>query len=253
MCLITFHWQSDPIYKLILVANRDEFFSRPSAKIHQWDNGIYAGRDLKSGGTWMGIHPNGRFAALTNYRDLAHLKANPVSRGKLVLDYLTSQESPSRYLENVHENRDQYDGFNLFVADKDNMWYFSNYDNKPKLVSPGLHGISNALLDDPWYKVVKSKSAFERQMQNQDISLNSLGEIHQSTSREQDERLPNTGLPLKMERALSAPFIKEIEGYGTVNISAILWRHDGQVDFLEKRVKKNGQGFEDEELKFKMS
>jgi len=252
MCLITFSWQEHPQYPLILVANRDEFFTRPATSLHRWNNGIYAGKDLKGGGTWMGVHPNGRFAALTNYRDLKHLKEKPISRGKLVLDFLESRLSPQEYLEAVQSRQHQFDGFNLIVADLEEMWYLSNYGKGAKQVSPGLHGLSNAFMDDPWKKVEDSKQQLSKLMSREEINLKSLAKVNMSTEEEQVENLPQTGLPIEIEKAVSAPFIKPINQYGTVNISVLIWKEDGEVSFLEKRVIKDG-GFEDTVVHFSIN
>src|SRR5690554_6136973 len=127
MCLIAFNWADHPDYQLILVGNRDEFFQRPSASLHLWSEGFYAGKDLKAGGTWLGFHPNGRFAALTNYRTVDEPKLNPISRGHLVKDFLESSQEPLEYLYQIKEQMYQYEGFNLLVAEGEQMAYLSNF------------------------------------------------------------------------------------------------------------------------------
>ncbi|GAB3656868.1 NRDE family protein [Echinicola sediminis] len=249
MCLIAFSWKQHPQYPLVLVANRDEFFTRPTAPLHKWESGVYAGRDLKSQGTWMGVHPSGRFAALTNYRDLNHLKPNPVSRGKLVRDFLESDQSPEDYMEKVAAIQGEFDGFNLLVSDMEDMWYLSNHGEGVMEVHPGLHGISNALMDDPWKKVVESKARLSKALQKKVLSVEDLEKVTMSTVEEQDGNLPQTGLPLGMEKAVSAAFIKPINRYGTVNTSVILWGQSGKVSFSEKRVLEEG-GFEKSLLEF---
>src|SRR5690554_4707933 len=159
MCLIAFNWLNHPEYRLLLVANRDEFFERPSSSLHLWEEGFYAGKDLRGGGTWMGVHPNGRFAALTNYRDLSKLRENPITRGILVRGFLENDQTPTEYLSHIQETQDSYDGFNLLVADGVDMAYFSNYGWGIEKVPPGIHGISNALLDTPWPKVENAKAS----------------------------------------------------------------------------------------------
>lgn len=253
MCLITFAWKSHPRYMLVLAANRDEFFTRPTAPLFQWENGIYAGKDLKGGGTWMGIHPKGRFAALTNYRDLKNLKDKPVSRGKLVLDFLEDHSSPKSYLNSLKDKQDQFDGFNLLVGDQEEMWYLSNYGEKPIEVPKGIHGLSNSLINVPWKKVQESKLRLQEVMKQDEIDLRDLLEVNMGREEENVENLPETGLPLEIEKAVSAAFIAPINRYGTVGISGLLWEKDSQkVQFLEKQVLESG-GYMDREVEFNIN
>src|SRR5690606_13732293 len=113
----------------------------------------YAGKDLEGGGTWMGFHPVGKFAALTNYRGNGNFPSSPISRGMLVKAFLENEEEPFEYLSKIQRMSKQYQGFNLLVAQGDEMAYFSNHLKSIQKVSPGLHGISNAFLDTPWPKV----------------------------------------------------------------------------------------------------
>lgn len=252
MCLITFNWQNHGRYRLILVASRDEFFERPTAKLHQWESGIYAGKDLKSGGTRMGVHPSGRFAALTNFRDFSTVKENPVSRGQLVKDFLEGRLSPREYLTNVQKCQDQFEGFNLLVGEGDQLYYCSNYAEQVQEVSPGIHGLSNGLLDEPWKKVVASKAQMNALLQKEEPSLEKLLAMHLSTAEDELENLPNTGVEPEVEQSLSAAFIRDIQGYGTVNITVLCWGHDGKVDLLEQQVKRNGVFAGEERISFRM-
>lgn len=236
MCLISFNWLDHPTYKLALVANRDEFYDRKSVSLHLWDSGIYAGKDLEGGGTWMGIHPGGKFAALTNFRGNADSPSNPISRGMLVKDFLENEEGPFEYLSGIQKMSKHYQGFNLLVAQGDEMAYFSNQLKSIQKVSPGLHGISNAFLDTPWPKVVSAKDELSILLGNEEVKVEDLMNILQSRTYPLDEFLPQTGIPLEMERKLSAQFIKIGEEYGTVNTSGLLWRHDGKIDFMENRT-----------------
>ncbi len=237
MCLVTFNWQDFPGYKLILVANRDEFYNRPSQALHQWPTGFFAGKDLKNGGTWMGFHPSGRFAAITNYRDLDHLKPNPVSRGTLVKDYLECNADPLTYLQMVEKKQDQFDGFNLLVGTDDHLYYLSNYKKGIEEISPGVHGLSNALLDDPWPKVEKAKAEFAKISRQENFTIEDIMAVHQSEEKEPREKLPYTGIPVEMEQALSSRFIRYGTHYGTVNISVLCWKANGEVTFVEKNTR----------------
>lgn len=236
MCLISFNWLDHPIFKLILVANRDEFFDRKTSSLELWPTGFYAGKDLKGGGTWMGVHPKGKFAALTNYRSLTGFKKSPISRGFLVMEFLENEEAPFEYLHRIQNKKDQYDGFNLLVADGNEMGYLSNYIPGPEKVSPGIHGISNSILDTPWQKVIHAREDLSDLINQKEVNESTLMGLLQSKGFAQDELLPDTGVSLELERMLSAQFIRNGNTYGTVNTSGILWKHDGSVVMIERRT-----------------
>lgn len=225
MCLIVFAWQVVPAVPLIAAANRDEFYQRATAPAAPWPEHpqIYAGRDLQAGGSWMGItRPDenrgpSRFAAITNIRAPSEQKDNAPSRGQLVADYLAGDMTPQDYVASIRASADQYNGFNLVLGDRDTLiWYSNKGDNDPrngKPLAPGVYGLSNALLDAPWPKVVKTKAQF--------ASLLCLGapdeaffEMLSDTTPAPDLRLPETGVPRDLERMLSAVRI-ESQNYGT--------------------------------------
>ncbi len=164
MCLILFAYHSHPKYKLIVAANRDEEYERPTAPVHYWEDHpqILAGRDLKQMGTWMGVTREGRFSALTNYRSLSEMNAvGKRSRGELVGDFLKNQCAAGGIPSEVAENRNLYPGFNLLAGDKDELYYYSNIENKVKKLKPGIYGVSNHLLNTEWPKVKKGKEGLE--------------------------------------------------------------------------------------------
>jgi len=236
MCLIAFNWIDHPVYKMVLVANRDEYFERPSASLHVWEEGFYAGKDLKAGGTWMGIHPNGRFAALTNFRDIPNESASRRSRGELIPAFLSGKDSVPTFITNLQETKNQYNGFNLLLAENGEMWFISNYQRSVQRVTPGLHGLSNALLDTPWPKVEKAKQEVANLILQKEIRLEEVGSLLQSRELASAERLPTTGLSAHLEEAVSAQFIEVEDYYGTVNTTALLWKHSGEVELLEHRL-----------------
>lgn len=241
MCLIAFNWNNHPEYKLVLIANRDEFYQRPSSPLHLWEEGFYAGKDLKGGGTWMGIHPSGRFAALTNYRDLSNEKERTCSRGELVVDFLKGEMAPLDYLGNLRQKKNQYNGFNLLVSDGAKMYFLSNNQEEIQEVDPGFHGLSNALLDTPWPKVQEAKSNLTNYLyDNQVLDVESLVCLLQSTMTAPVEMLPNTGLSPTMEKSVSAQFIV-LADYGTINTTAVLWKHNGEVLIREVRFIPNSE------------
>lgn len=250
MCLVVFSWKNHPDYPLVIRANRDEFFMRPSKKIHPWESGFYAGKDLKSDGTWMGFHPNGRWSLLTNYRDFHHPKKALISRGKLVQNFLESSFSPLDYLKEVQSNQEKYDGFNLLVSDGNHLLYYSNYGEEIIEVEPGIHGLSNGLLNAPWPKVQLAKKQLIEQIEDQ-INAESLLNILNSQETFPLEKLPDTGVPSKMEEGLSAQFIRLNENYGTVSSAALVLEKSGNVTFKERSFEWDYRKFTDETYRFK--
>ncbi|MYM39614.1 NRDE family protein [Duganella qianjiadongensis] len=225
MCLIVFAWQVVPAVPLIAAANRDEFYQRATAAAGYWPEHprIYAGRDLQAGGSWMGIThaedggPSSRFAAITNIRAPAEHRDDAPSRGRLVADFLAGSMTPEEYVAQIRPGAQAYNGFNLVLSDgKTLIWYANRGDADPrngKPLEPGVYGLSNALLDAPWPKVVKTKAQF--------ASLLCLGapdeayfEMLSDTTTAPDMRLPETGVSLDVERMLSAVRI-ESPAYGT--------------------------------------
>ena len=233
MCLITFAYKAHPKYRFILAANRDEFYARPTTAVNWWEDRseILGGRDLQALGTWMAMNKNGRFAAVTNFRDLQNINPVAQSRGDLPVNFLRENVSPDEYAKRVFEDGKKYNGFNLLVM-SEGMAHVSNYDESINSLQPGIYGLSNALLDTPWPKVVKSKKAFENLIQ-EEFKTENLIEIMQDETTAPDEELPETGLDYDREKALSAMCIRTPD-YGTCCSTAITIDHDGNVNFVEK-------------------
>jgi uncharacterized protein with NRDE domain len=235
MCLILFAWRMHAKFPLVLAANRDEFYARASAPAAFWDDApdLLAGRDLKRGGTWLGITRAGRLAAVTNYRDPASLKQDAPSRGELVSDYLRSKENPAAFLRRVEPRVARYNGFSLLVGDSSELAYFSNRGVTNRL-TPGIHGMSNHLLDTPWPKVEWGKHALgELLAAEKDPSPEALLALLASRSLPPDESLPETGVGLEWERVLSPLFI-ESPHYGTRCSTVLLIDREGRVTFVER-------------------
>lgn len=251
MCLVTFSWKNHPEYPLIISANRDELFDRPSQKMHIWESGFYAGKDLKSGGTWMGYHPNGRWSLLTNYRDFSNPREAKISRGKLVQDWLESDISPEDYLKAIQKNQDLYDGFNLLLSDGNGLFYLSNYSPEIRELKPGIYGLSNALLNDPWPKVELARIQLD-QLTKSDFSTNDLLSILKSTETYPDGQLPETGVPLEMERSLSAQLIRMSRNYGTVSAAAVVQHTSGLVQLKQRSYQWNPELYHDTEFQFQI-
>lgn len=235
MCLILFSYKTHKKYKLILAANRDEFYARPTLPMQWWKNreGILAGIDEKKQGTWMGIHKNGRFAALTNYRQLPITQKYESSRGFLVSEYLGSEITRKNYMVYLKDHVDDYDGYNLIFGDMNQLSYFCNKGAVNKELKPGLYGLSNHLLDTEWPKVVGSKDRMKSIIDSDEIDANSLFKMMKNGDLADDSALPDTGIGLEYERMLSAAFIESPE-YGTRCTTVLMVDWENNVTFEER-------------------
>jgi uncharacterized protein with NRDE domain len=223
-------------YSLILLANRDEYYERPSASARFWKEApsVLAGKDLRAGGTWLGITRKGRIAAVTNYRDPASIKQGAPSRGRLVSDFLLGQIGPEEYIEKLDREAGKYNGFNLIVGEKGQYCWYSNRGDGARLLCAGIYGLSNHLLDTPWPKVAKSKDALARLLFGQRApSLEELFNILADRTVADDGSLPHTGVELEWERILSPIFIKS-PTYGTRSSTVMLIDAHNRVTCVEK-------------------
>lgn len=238
MCLIAFAYRTHPKYKLILAANRDEFYKRPTRPARFWTEeghpDMLAGKDLEAGGTWMGISKKETWGALTNYRDFSEIKENPPSRGELVLNYLDQDKSPAEFLENIKERTQAYNGFNILLGDADSLLHYSNHSDTITEVEPGIHGVSNALLDTPWTKLEQAKSDLSEAIKKEEPAVEDLFSLLKNDTTAPDAELPETGLPYELEKAVSSVFIKT-DNYGTRCSTVLLIDHDGKCTFTERR------------------
>jgi len=235
MCLIVFAYKVHPYYKLVLAANRDEFYERPSMAADFWHDhpGVLAGRDLKNGGTWLGITREGKFAAVTNYRDPSNLKSNALSRGQLVGRYLTGKQRPEDYLRKITPTVDRYNDFNLLLGDDERILFFSSCA-KSRELKPGIYGLSNHVLDSPWPKVRRSKRMLKAALSQKGRALeDALFELLSDRHIPSDNKLPDTGVGREWERLLSPIFI-ESPLYGTRSSTVLLIGKNRQVRFVEK-------------------
>lgn len=249
MCLVVISWQNHPEFPLLISANRDEFFERPTAGLHQWESGFYGGKDLRSGGTWLGIHPNGRWSLLTNYREFTQTRKAEISRGKLVQNFVEGQSDPEDYLRKIQSEMDRYNGFNLLVSDGKKLFYLSNFGEKIEEIRPGIHGLSNGLINDPWPKVELAKSQMEKILQGE-ISEGKLLDILKSTEKHSIGLLPKTGVPPETEIGLSAQMIRLGENYGTVSSTSVLQHKSGFTRIKERTFQWDFSLFEDREISF---
>lgn len=255
MCLIAFAFDAHPECALVLAANRDEFYDRPTTPAHFWEGtpGLLAGRDERAGGTWMGVTRGGRFAALTNVRAVAEQqgerRTNVPSRGGLVKAFLTDERPPRTFLAALSEQAGRYNGFNLlagtFGTEEPRLAHFSTHDDVPPVpVAPGVHGLSNASLDTPWPKVERATAGLERLLDENRISPEALLRLLDDRTPAPADALPDTGVPPDLERALSPVFI-QTDGYGTRSSTALLVGRSGAVTFVERSFA-TGRSFEEE-------
>lgn len=235
MCLIFLALKQHPTYKLIIAANRDEFYNRQTAAADFWKDqpNIVGGRDLEANGTWMGMTKSGKISMLTNYRDPANINPKAPSRGHLVSDYLEQDVSPEVYLKKIEPKAAAYNGFNLLVGTPEEFWYLSNYKTGIDKVTTGLHGLSNHLLETPWPKVQTGKQKMAELLKSKNITSQLLFEFLYDGERAGDDQLPDTGIGLERERALSSMFIKS-PGYGSRCSTVILIDQDNNVEFSER-------------------
>ena len=241
MCLIVLAWRTHPSYRLIVAANRDEYFGRPAAPAGFWDDHahVLAGRDLEAGGTWLGITLDGRFAALTNYRNPADKKTGAPSRGSLVSDFLTGKMAPLKYLQGVEQRAASYNGFSLLVGDAVSLCFLSNRGGPIARVEPGIHGLSNHLLDTPWPKIEKAKARFAALLDGPLDSEAAFG-LLDDTERAPGAELPSTGVSLELEERLSAVRILAVGGYGTRCSTVLSLGEGGKIEFHERSYREDG-------------
>ena len=251
MCLIVFAKNIHPKFKLIFAANRDEFYNRPSEQAEFWPEypDLLAGKDFQAGGTWLGITKQGRFAAITNFRDLKNLKNDAPSRGNLTLNFLISDISPTDYYAKLKPNLNKYNGFNLLLGTIDELFYFSNMTDGIKKIETGIHGISNAILDTPWPKVKKGTQDLHKLLQQDEIHAFEVIDILKNSNPAKDEELPDTEVGLELERMLSPIFIKS-EKYGTRCSSVVMVDKENNVKFVEKFFFDGIGHFSNREFKF---
>ncbi len=253
MCLILFAYHVHPHYPLIVAANRDEFFNRPSQTAHFWDDAsnLLAGRDLVAQGTWMGITQQGRFAAITNFREGDVNPNKRGSRGDLTRDFLTGTTSGEDYLDQVNRQADRYNGFNLLVGTPDQLGYLSHQGHKITDLPPGVYGLSNALLDTPWPKVQKGKSGLASLLATS-ITTDKLFDLLADRRTAPDHLLPSTGVTIERERMLSARFISSPD-YGTRTSTLLLVGHEHDVSFHERSFDTEGELRNEVSFKFTLA
>jgi uncharacterized protein with NRDE domain len=249
MCLIAFAWDAHPAWRLVVAANRDEFYARPTAPADWWADApdVLAGRDLREGGTWMGVTRAGRFAAVTNFRDPGlHQLAGAPSRGALVADFLRGSVDAEAYAHDLAGRAAAYNGFNLLVGDEGGLFYVSNRTPGARRLEPGVYGLSNHLLDTPWPKVVRAKQAMAGALARADGAGggwdSGLWEMLGDRVIAADDDLPDTGVGAERERLLSPPFIRS-DVYGTRASTVLTVGRDGGVRLVERSAAPGQDGW----------
>lgn len=248
MCLIVLAWKTHPDYPLMLLANRDELYSRATAPLHAWETrpAIYAGEDRVQHGSWLGMTAQGRLAAVTNLRGVKDTGSGERSRGWLVRDFLLSRRDPADYLDHVQLEAAQYHGFNLLVGNLRTLMYASNQPSvQPRLLTPGIYGLSNASLNTSWPKVEEAKVAFTRLLARREPDVEALLGLMHTQTRYPLSLLPDTGVGPEREQALSPIFVAT-ELYGTRSTTLMTWHRQGRMQMYERSYDAHGQASDQE-------
>ena len=254
MCVLLLSLGQHQKYPLVVAANRDEFLARPTRAAGFWEDAphILAGRDLSQGGTWLGITRDGRFAAVTNFRDPPAKRTDRPSRGHLVSEFLRGSGTPAAYAVEVAGRAQQYNGFSLIVGHGREFCYCTNLEREPRALSPGLYGLSNHLLDTPWPKVVRGKQALARLMTDEDgPQPEQLFSILADGAPADETELPDTGIGRERELWLSPLFISGTD-YGTRS-STVLWIENGDVTFIERTFQGSPERYSTVEHRFHLN
>lgn len=251
MCTVLFAYKVHPQFPFIFAANRDEFYDRPTAKAQYWNDHphVLAGRDLEKMGTWMGVTKSGKFAALTNFRDPNQPKEGKRSRGELVSNFLIKNQSVNDYSKDLQATTDQYQKYNLIFGNTDNLYYFTNVTNELKMLTPGIYGLSNHLLNTNWPKVVKGRNLLHECIEDvEKVDFHCLFQILKDHTISPDYLLPNTGVSIDLERQLSPLFV-QTHNYGTVSSTILMLSTLKEVTFIERSFT-NTREFTEENFSF---
>ena len=242
MCVIAWNWQPQSATPLVLLSNRDEFYARPTRALHWWEDssqgtGLLAGRDLQAGGSWLGVNKVGHLAAITNYRSPDAARQDAPSRGELVAKFLLGEHSAREYLEALSVVAVTYNPFNLLVFDGRQLMGLESRQAKIVQLPTGIGGVSNADFNTPWPKLSRLQDGLSRQLKTGLVHVEtSLAALHDTTLAP-DGELPQTGVPLPLERALSPVFVS-MPRYGTRSCS-VIQIHKDRIDFTEQTVGEN--------------
>ncbi|MFT3807019.1 NRDE family protein [Arenimonas sp.] len=255
MCLIALAWRCHPRYSLVVLANRDEAHARPALAAAEWPEapGVFGGRDLDKGGSWLLASASGRWAAVTNVRRGRSNETATLSRGNLVADFVRGDESCTRFLERLESEAPRYGRFNLLVGDGDEAFYAGNFPAfRQRKLTPGVHAVSNADLDTVWPKTRHAEAALvdwlHTEATTDDADTEPLFLALADTRLADDDHLPDTGVGLELERQLSSAFVR-LPGYGT-RASTLLLAGQRRARLMERRFDGEGSVSGQGELQF---
>ena len=238
MCVVALAWNAHPRWRLLLTGNRDEFHARPTAALTKWpESTLIAGRDLQSGGTWIGLDRRGRVAVVTNVRDGFAKPHTGPSRGALPVAFLEGAADATA--TDLFANAGAYAPFNLLLADADGCWHLGNHPLQREALTAGVHGISNGRLDAPWPKTRHLIDALRTWIDAGNDDLQPLWSALADERTAPDAELPDTGVGIELERRLSPAFIRG-EAYGTRASTIIAVDRDGRGFIHERRFGPNG-------------
>ncbi|MBD3584680.1 NRDE family protein [Salinimonas sp. HHU 13199] len=243
MCILFIARDQRKDFPLIIAANRDEFHARPTKASHIWSSHppIFAGKDLKAGGTWMGVTRSGRIAALTNIRQPDKERQDARTRGELVVNYLTHKGSNPQFHDVLRRRREKYNGFNLLHGTWRDLKVYNNESDSLLSLEPGIHGLSNGALNDPWPKVSRGVSALSQYCSESDtLSEDALFSLLKDKTEAPESALPDTGISKDWEKRLSPIFIQSDE-YGTRASTLLLVNRNGNASWSERTYDIQGQ------------
>lgn len=247
MCILFVANQQRADMPLIIAANRDEFYSRPTEAAHFWPQHpqLLAGKDNEAGGSWMGVTRQGRIAALTNVRSPNARRENARSRGELVTDYLTSPDTIDVASQQLRRSRENYQGYNLVFGSVRQLVVYNNIEERLEPLNPGVHGLSNATLNAPWPKVTRGMQALSDYCAHApSIHADDLFTLLRDDKQADDNVLPDTGISKDWEKRLSSIFIQSPE-YGTRSSTLILIDSRNQLYWHEKQFDREGNVLSD--------
>lgn len=251
MCLMVLNWRPEAAVPLLLVANRDEFRERPTEPMHWWPATaerptLLAGRDQQAGGTWLAIDADGRFALLTNIRPGYIGRSAQRSRGELPLRFIEAMARGDEIEQFHHRIQTEirvYGGFNLILGDRQRLFWFSSDHPEGEWLQPGIHALSNDALNTAWPKTRAAREQMARDTALLESDFNRAAVLTDRNTVADDDRLPDTGVPLDIERQLSAQTITG-ERYGSRCRTWIRTHADGRLAVQETQLDAAGEAIE---------
>ena len=255
MCLLLIAYKVHPQYPIVLAANRDEYHSRPALTARFWDDKpfLLSGKDLQAGGTWLGITKGGRIAAITNYHEEAITDPTLFSRGSLVADFLCSDVSPRSYANSITHNGLHYGGFSIIFGTVEKLFYCSNRKSDYETCQPGIHGLSNRLLNDNAFKIRKGRDIMKSLLAERDsLSPDDLFSVLNDPEHAPGSELSSHCGTAEDERFYSSIFIRG-EEYGTRCSTVILLDRGGHVLFAERSFSPDGKPINTVQYKFTLT